>query len=127
MARKKSVSISAKPAGVREPERATEPASGTVPLDELFHAPLSGQAPAAEPEHDDEFGWFGRGVYRGIYAVSYGVVLGVIFIGKAVPGRRCIARGMHDGTTAARRTAASFEQRAAKARDAVAEARTLHA
>ena len=122
MARKKSVSFSAKPFHDRTAVGDTLHLAGSLPLSGEF-IPAAGRtadepdAPGAAPQ----FGLVGRGVYRTVYAVSYGFVLGAIMLGKVIPGRRYIAQGLQDGSAAARQTARTFDDRAEKARSALKE------
>lgn len=112
MARKKTVSISAKPS------------AQTLPLvledAELFSEQTSTPPPFANnPVHDspaaDEIRLnpIGRVVYGTVYCLSYGVVFSAMLLGKIIPGSGLIARGMHDGADAAQHV---FES-AAQSRD----------
>jgi hypothetical protein len=119
MARKKSVSFSAKPVQDRTAVGDTLHLAGRLPLSGEF-IPATGRSPDA-PGAAPQFGLVGRGVYRTVYAVSYGFVLGAIMLGKVIPGRRYIAQGLQDGSAAARQTARAFDDRAEKARSALQE------
>lgn len=95
MARKKTVSISRKPTlgpltgvgaepAVSASVAETEPAAANPGV-----PPCAGFAPAPGP--------LARAVYGAAYCLSYGLVFGVVLVGKLVPGSGLIGRGLRDG------------------------------
>ncbi|MCU0735445.1 MAG: hypothetical protein MUF20_07965 [Methylotetracoccus sp.] len=101
MAKKKSVSISVKPAHVPAVTAGgTSAMTGDViPLT----APASGDAAALGA--DCGMGLIARTVYGAVYALSFGCVFGALMVVRIVPGRDLLAKGICDGARAARQTA----------------------
>ncbi|MDD2768366.1 MAG: hypothetical protein PHT19_06505 [Methylococcus sp.] len=92
---KKVVPISSKPRG---------PAlSLVVATEEKTTQPPQPHASAAEETREETAGngLIARAVYGSVYCLSFGVVFGALVLGKLVPGRRLIAKGLQDGTAAA--------------------------
>lgn len=102
MAKKKSVSISVKPAHVPAVTAGEAPAvtGDVIPLT----APASGHAAALDA--DSGMGLIARTVYGAVYALSFGCVFGALMVARIVPGRDLLAKGVSDGARAARQTAA---------------------
>ncbi|QXP84504.1 hypothetical protein [Methylococcus sp. Mc7] len=49
-------------------------------------------------------GLIAKAVYGSVYCLSFGVVLSALVLGKLIPGRQLIAKGLQDGTAAARQS-----------------------
>lgn len=94
---KKVVPITSKPRGpvlslvsATEEKTARASAPSTTPAD-AFHG-------SAKP------GLIAKAVYGSVYCLSFGVVLSALVLGKLIPGRQLIAKGLQDGTAAARQS-----------------------
>ncbi|QJD31038.1 hypothetical protein [Methylococcus geothermalis] len=105
---KKVVPITSKPRGptlslvsATEEKSALSPEARTPPSHAFRDYTKSG-SPVAE-------GLFAKAVYRSVYCLSFGVVLSALVLGKLIPGRRLIAKGLQDGTMAARQSLNWFE------------------
>lgn len=66
------------------------------------------QSPSSKPE---KIGLIGLPFYCAVYAVSFGVVFGSIILGKLIPGRAVIARGLQDGSDSAKQAARFFQRK----------------
>ena len=99
MARKKTVSLSRKPSLDETSAVAIEAA------DEASLPPLNLKLqPYAESLGDSKAGSrcpVVQVVYGTVYCMSYGVVYGVILLGKLIPGSKLLGHAMQDGATAA--------------------------
>lgn len=60
-----------------------------------------------------------KGIYNGVYCVSYGVVFGSLVIGGLIPTHSAVAEGLRDGAKAARE---DFETEASPATEGMAPA-----
>lgn len=108
MARRKSVMFSAKPV----------PAAGPGESDaSLLVADFT---PAASSFNDNTLllkgsdaglSLIGRSVYRAVYVLSFGCVFSTLLLGRLVPGRDIIAKGMADGAVAAKEAAGVLQGR----------------
>lgn len=113
---KKVVPITSKPRGtllslVAAPEEVVT-TSSTAPMDGF--------------DGSDKPGLIAKIVYGSVYCLSFSVVLGALVLGKLVPGRQVIAKGLQDGTAAARQSLTWLETpRASPAPDT--DPRTLKA
>lgn len=99
---KKVVPISSKPRGpalslVLATEERASPSIPATPIDDFSKA----KARSAEPAST---GLIARAVYGSVYCVSFGVVFSALVLGKLIPGRRLVAKGLLDGTMAARQS-----------------------
>lgn len=107
MARKKSVSFSAKPLHVDDGIGVHTSAVGGefVPAaaSALPDAPPVGPAP--------NLGLLGWTVYGAVYALSFSCVFGSMLVGRLLPGRDIVARGIGDGAQAAKRVVGALEGR----------------
>ncbi len=102
MARRKSISFSAKPLPVGEGHgRAGSSLNGA------FIPAAAAPSPIATAPR---LCLLGRAVYGAVYALSFGCVFGTMLIGRLVPGREIIARGIIDGAQAARQVAGGREE-----------------
>ncbi|AAU91505.1 MULTISPECIES: hypothetical protein [Methylococcus] len=91
---KKVVPITSKPRG---------------PVLSLVSAAEERTAPSPSPSTNtiDDLGKSGlvaKAVYGSVYCLSFSVVLGALVLGKLIPGRRVIAKGLQDGAAAARQS-----------------------
>ncbi|MEW6037475.1 MAG: hypothetical protein AB1648_04385 [Pseudomonadota bacterium] len=100
---KKVVPITSKPRGstlslVPAAEEKAARASGPPTAQgDAFRGPAKSGPPAVE-------GLIAKAVYGSVYCLSFGVVLGALVLGKLIPGRQLIAKGLQDGTAAARQS-----------------------
>jgi hypothetical protein len=92
---KKVVPITSKPRG---------PILSLVPATEE-KAPSAPPAVPADAFRDHaKSGLIAKAVYGSVYCLSFGVVLGALVLGRLIPGRQLIAKGLEDGTAAACRS-----------------------
>lgn len=123
MARKKSVYFSAKPAHEKSEHPADTRASDTSSLrGEFIPAAASIAADAHPVSGDAGFGPVARTVYTAVYLLSFGCVFGTMIVGRLVPGRDVIARGIGDGARAAKDAVSALDERGEKIRAAFQEA-----
>lgn len=118
MARKKSVSISAKPAHSSDP-----PGAGATSLvGDFMPADVSVADDGALVVSEAGLGVLGRSVYRAVYVLSFGCVFSTMLLGRLVPGRDIIAKGIGDGAQAAKQAVGGIHGRGEKVHAARREA-----
>ena len=101
MARKKTISISRKPAAAFPPEDfASSITAGSAALALNLDPPA--KAGQAEPDtRTVPYGPLGLAIYGPVYCISFSVMFSTILLGKLIPGGALIGKAWQDGTDAA--------------------------